>query len=282
MNTRWCRTRVLPVCFLVCSAAAVGCGDDAADDDAVGPSEGGAPARGGNGGRAAAGSGTAGRAGSGGAAGRGTAGRAGEDAGVADDAAVPAQSFSFFVTSDSSKTGNLGGLTGADKRCQDLASAVGAGGKTWHAYLSAEHAANGGGAVNARDRIGQGPWYNANGALLAKDLTELHARKGDPAVFLNERGERINGQWSDSPKPNEHDVLTGSDGEGKLIVGNTCKDWTSSDMADTAQVGHSDGLGPMGNGAPPYDSWNSVHKNGGCHDTAPGGGAGKLYCFALD
>jgi hypothetical protein len=206
-----------------------------------------------------------------------------EDAGELDDAGATAAKLSFFVTSDTSKTGKLGGLAGADARCSKLAAAIGAQAKTWHAYLSVEHAdTSGGAAIDARDRIGHGPWYNAKGALLAKDLDALHARTGDPNVFLDEHGAKINGHWQGSPTPVEHDVLTGSTADGKLLAGETCADWTSDDASLTAQVGHTDGLGPDMNPAPPYNSWNSSHANGGCNDTAPLGGAGRLYCFALE
>ena len=188
----------------------------------------------------------------------------------------------FFVTSDTSKTADLGGLVGADTRCQGLATAAGLSAHTFRAYLSAEHdPEDSSKVVNARERIGEGPWYNAKGVLLAQDLADLHALSGDPELFLDEHGAKINGQWQGSPTPNEHDILTGSDAEGLLIAGKTCADWTSAGDG-TAQVGHSDGLGPMMNGEPPYNSWNSVHENGSCADTAPRGGAGKLYCFAID
>jgi hypothetical protein len=101
-------------------------------------------------------------------------------------------------------------------------------------------------------------------------------------VFIDEMGGKINGQWAGSPPPLQHDVLTGSNGDGTLLVGKTCADWTSDSADDTAQVGHTDGLGPNMNAAAPYSSWNSAHENGGCDDTAPRGGAGKLYCFAVD
>jgi len=187
---------------------------------------------------------------------------------------------SFFVTSDTSPTGALGGLVGADARCAKLAKAVGAAAKTWHAYLSVEKNTDGD-AVNARDRIGKGPWYNAKGALLAEDLDALHARNGDAELFLDEHGDKINGQWSGSPAPVEHDVLTGSNGDGTLLSGKTCADWTSEAASSMAQVGHTDGLGPNQNANPPYSSWNSAHANGGCDNTKPLGGAGRLYCFAL-
>jgi hypothetical protein len=177
----------------------------------------------------------------------------------------------FFVSSDTSGTANLGGLTGADERCQRLAAAVGAGDKTWRAYLSVASP-----ATNARDRIGAGPYYNAQGMMLAADKDALHARSGDPALFVDENGMRINGQWAGSPTPNQHDILTGSTAAGMLMSGNTCGDWTAT--TGTSQVGHSDGLGPSMNPAPPYNQWAGAH-TGQCGDTAPGGGAGRIYCF---
>jgi hypothetical protein len=187
----------------------------------------------------------------------------------------------FFVTSMKNTTGNLGGLTGADKRCQDLAATIGRGNKTWHTYLSAEHGTDNL-PVNAKDRIGSGPWRNVHGDLVAMNLTELHARKGDHLIFIDEHGNPINGQWPNSPGPLEHDILTGSKADGTLLVGDTCKDWTSTAAADVAQVGHSDGLGPGGSTSGTYTSWNSAHENGGCNNTAPRGGAGRIYCFAID
>jgi len=193
-----------------------------------------------------------------------------------------ARKTTFFVTSDTSATADLGGLSGADARCQNLASAAGFGSHAFHAYLSVEQdPEDPSQALNARDRIGAGPWYNAKGVLLAQDLTALHALSGDADLFLDENGRKINGQWQGSPTPNEHDILTGSTADGLLIEGKTCADWTSSGSS-TAQVGHSDGLGPGMNGEPPYNSWNSAHENGSCGDTAPKGGAGRLYCFAID
>jgi hypothetical protein len=188
---------------------------------------------------------------------------------------------SFFVTSATSVTGNLGGLAGADATCQRLASAAGQGSRTWRAYLSVERdPANGNQPTNARDRIGTGPWHNASLALVANNVGELHARSGDAALFLDERGQRINGQWTGSPTPNQHDVLTGSRGDGTLMPGFTCSDWTSDSAAVKGQVGHSDGMGPNQNTAPPLSSWNSAHDNLSCADTAPRGGAGRFYCFA--
>ena len=153
---------------------------------------------------------------------------------------------SFFVTSAKSTTGNLGGLSGADNLCQRLAAAVGAGNKVWHAYLSVARDLDNR-PTNARDRIGGGPWVNASGVVVAGDLSGLHARRGDAAVFVDERGQRIPGQWAGSSGPVEHDVLTGSNADGTLMSGMTCNDWTSNSSSLAAQVGHSDGLGPGGN-----------------------------------
>ncbi len=188
----------------------------------------------------------------------------------------------FFVTSSESATGNLGGLSGADRRCQDLATAVGAGSRTWRAYLSAERDPSTGQRVDARSRIGSGPWVNAAGVTVAQNLTELHSRAGDAAVFVDERNQRINGQWPGSPTPVEHDILTGSTADGRLMEGMTCADWTSASPGLTAQVGHSDGLGPNASTAGTLSSWNSAHANQSCADTAPRGGSGRTYCFAVN
>ena len=190
---------------------------------------------------------------------------------------------SFFVTSQTSVTGNLGGLTGADATCQKLASAAGHGGRTWRAYLSVERNPELSNQVtHAKDRIGQGPWYNVNLQLIANNLTELHSRTGDAALFLDERGRRINGQWTGSPTPNEHDILTGSNADGTLASGQTCTDWTSDSASAIGLVGHSDGMGPGQSTAGALSSWNSSHQNLNCSNTAPRGGAGRFYCFAVD
>jgi hypothetical protein len=188
-------------------------------------------------------------------------------------------SISFFVSSATSATGNLGGLAGADATCQRLGAAIGQGARTWRAYLSVERDSNGA-PVNARDRIGSGPWYNANLQLIANDLSALHSRTGDANLFVDERGQRINGQWTGSPTPVEHDILTGSNADGTVRAGATCSDWTSAATDVTAQVGHSDGLGPNQNATPPLSSWNSAHTALNCSNTAPRGGAGRIYCFA--
>lgn len=188
---------------------------------------------------------------------------------------------SFFVTSTMSVTGNLGGLAGANATCQRLAAAVGHGARTWRAYLSVErNPANLSQPAHARDRIGAGPWYNANLVLVASNVTELHARPGDAAVFLDEHGQRINGQWTGSPRPIEHDILTGSNADGTVAVGLTCSDWTSASTGVAAQVGHSDGMGGNQSTAGSLSSWNSAHENQNCANTAPRGGAGRFYCFA--
>ena len=197
---------------------------------------------------------------------------------------APSQSgstLSFFVTSATSMTGNLGGLRGADNRCQTLAAAAGAGNKTWRAYLSVERDAdNGNRPTDARSRIGTGPWFNAKGVMVAGSVAELHARKGDATLFIDEKGQQINGQWVGSPSPVEHDIMTGSMADGTLLAGFTCGDWTSDSSTTFGQVGHSDGLGPNGDTSGALSSWNSAHANQNCANTAPRGGAGRIYCFA--
>jgi hypothetical protein len=203
-------------------------------------------------------------------------------AGCEDDspAAPSAPSLSFFVSSVTSTTGNLGGLAGADATCQQLAAAVGQGARPWRAYLSVERdASNNNQPTHAKDRIGNGPWYNASLMLVANSVSELHGRTGDAALFLDERGQRINGQWTGSPGPNEHDILTGSNADGTLAAGLTCRDWTSAATDVAAQVGHSDGMGPNQSTAGALASWNSAHANQNCSNTAPRGGAGRIYCF---
>ena len=205
-------------------------------------------------------------------------------AGCGSSDTAPSQNgstMSFFVTSSKSTTGNLGGLRGADGVCQRLAEAAGVGNKAWRAYLSVQRDAdNANRPTDARSRIGNGPWYNAKGALVASNLTELHARKGDSTVFIDERGQPINGQWSGSPSPVEHDIMTGSAADGTLLPGLTCGDWRSDSTTTQAQVGHADGLGPNGDTSGALSSWNSAHANLNCANTAPRGGAGRIYCFA--
>jgi len=201
--------------------------------------------------------------------------------------AAPAQAqqanMSFFVTSVGPGNGaDLGGLAGADKHCQQLAQAAGAGAKTWHAYLSTQ----GEGAVNARDRIGKGPWMNAKGVVIAKDVAELHgANNVKKETTLSEKGEVINGYGD---KPNRHDILTGSQRDGTAFPPDkdmTCKNYTSSTQG-SVMLGHSDGKGPTD--AEYIRSWNSSHPSrgaeGGCSqaDLRSTGGDGLLYCFAAN
>ncbi len=185
---------------------------------------------------------------------------------------------SFFVTSRGPGDGtNLGGLDGADAHCELLASAVGAGGTTWRAYLSTQ----GAGAVNARDRIGSGPWHNAKGVQIAGSVDELHYSNAalTKETQLDENGEMTNGRGDD---PNQHDILTGSQLDGTAFTDgedHTCSNWTSNGQG-SAQVGHHD---RTGGGAVP-SSWNSAHGSRGCGqaDLVATGGAGKFYCFAID
>ena len=192
-------------------------------------------------------------------------------------------SMSFFVTSAGpGKGADLGGLAGADRHCQQLASAVGAGAKTWHAYLSTQ----GAGAVNARDRIGKGPWVNAKGVTIAKDLAELHgANNLTKQTVLNEKGEENKGGGD---TPNRHDILTGSQPDGTAFGGSddrTCKNYTSSTQG-AVMVGHSDRRGLRDD--EPSKSWNSSHPSrgpdGGCSqaDLRSTGGDGLMYCFAVN
>jgi len=263
----------------------VGCGDDDDDSTNDGGTDAATSGTGGVGGKAGSGGkgGAGGKGGSGGSSGKGGAGgkagsAAADDGGADDDDGGAKGELSFFVASKTSTTANLGGLTGADKTCNDLAKAAGSDAK-FAAYLSSDKDT----PVNARDRIGKGPWYNAKGVLLAKDLDALHKLpSGNADLFLTEKGGKINGQWEGSPTPNEHDILTGSDADGKLIAGSTCDGWTSVATDTFARVGHSDGLGPMRNPAPPYNSWNSSHDSESCAATAPRGGAGHFYCFAVE
>ena len=205
-------------------------------------------------------------------------------------AAQPARAQSayttFFVTSTGiGNGGNLGGLAGADNYCQTLAQAAGAGARTWHAYLSTQ-AADGKPAVNARDRIGKGPWQNSKGVVIARDVVELHAANNlTKQTALSEKGDVINGRGD---TPNRHDVLTGSQADGTAFpVGEdrTCKNWTSSTQG-AAMLGHSDRIGLRDDDA--SKSWNSSHPSrgpeGGCSqaDLRSTGGDGLLYCFAAN
>ena len=191
-------------------------------------------------------------------------------------------SLGFFVTSMSpGKGGDLGGLAGADKHCQTLASAVGAGSRTWRAYLSTQPAGSQAG-INARDRIGQGPWMNAKGVVVASTVTQLHsANTLGKQTALTETGAVINGR---SDTPNLHDVLTGSQPDGTFIggdVNSTCGNWTMG-SGGAAMVGHHDKTGL--DESVPAKSWNSSHQSRGCsaEQLKSTGGGGLFYCFAAD
>lgn len=184
---------------------------------------------------------------------------------------------SFFITSVGSGNGaNLGGLAGADAHCQNLAKAVGAGGKEWRAYLSTQ----GPNAVNAKDRIGSGPWFNSKGVQVAANVAELHSDKNNltKETQLTEKGGVVNGRGD---TPNQHDLLTGSNLDGTAFPAgedHTCNNWTSND-AGSAQVGHHD---RQGGGANPT-SWNNAHGSKGCSQAnlIATGGNGYFYCFAV-
>ncbi len=201
--------------------------------------------------------------------------------GIAAGAQAQQGSMSFFITSAGPGNGaDLGGLAGADKVCQALARAAGSK-KTWHAYLSASES-GGGKAVNARDRIGKGPWQNAKGAVIAKNLGDLHANPViNKQTALTEKGEAVNGRGD---TPNMHDILTGSQPDGRAFPpgdDKTCGNWTKSGEG-SAIVGHHDRIGLRDDDA--SKSWNSSHGSRGCgQDALRGtGGNGLLYCFAAD
>ena len=187
---------------------------------------------------------------------------------------------SFFVTSSNpGKGADFGGLAGADAHCQRLAAAAGAGGKTWRAYLST----TGAGGVNARDRIGRGPWFNAKGTQVAANVDQLHGTNQiTKQTALTERGEVVSGRGD---AVNMHDILTGSTPDGRATAGGTadttCRNWTSSGEG-SAIVGHHDRMGL--NTEPPALSWNSSHGSRGCSlEALKGtGGDGRLYCFAAN
>ena len=206
-----------------------------------------------------------------------------QPAGQGGQGAAPAQPMSFFVSSVGKGDGaNYGGIAGADAHCQALAKAAGRGDVKWVAYLSTQ----GAGAVNARDRIGKGPWYNARGQMIAADLGELHgdtlevARLGNrlnKVSARNEKGDIVNGNGD---TPNVHDILTGSQADGRAYtdaMDHTCSNYTSNaDGKGSVQLGHHDKTGG------PSGSWNSVHPSRGCSqpNLVMTGGAGLLYCFA--
>ena len=188
----------------------------------------------------------------------------------------------FFVTSvGSGKGGDLGGLEGADRHCQSLAKAAGAGDRVWRAYLSTQASKlDAPDFVNARDRIGTGPWQNAKGAVIARSVEDLHSANNNlnKQTTLDEKGQLVNGR---TEKPNKHDMLTGSQTDGRAYPAadgdRTCRNWTSNAQGG-AQVGHHDRTGW------PNTSWNSAHVTRGCsqENLVAAGGAGLFYCFAID
>jgi len=195
---------------------------------------------------------------------------------------TPQHPMTFFVASAVPGSGNLGGLIGADRICQTLAQAHGAGSHTWHAYLSTQNTPQGVG-VNARDRVGPGPWYNAQGILIAANIADLHgdvrrdSNNIQKATALSEKG--ATGPGMGDPG-NEHDILTGSDSDGRAFatgLDTTCDNWTSDGADHRAMLGHSDRTGSS-------VSWNSAHLSRNC--TKAGliatGGAGHFYCFAIN
>jgi hypothetical protein len=191
----------------------------------------------------------------------------------------------FFVTSaGSGKGADLGGLDGADQLCARLAQAAGSSGKTWRAYLSTQ-AMGGTAAVNARDRIGRGPWRNAKGVVVAKDVADLHGPNNNltKQTALTEKGDGVNGLGD---TPNTHDILTGSQPDGTAFAGTedrTCGNYTKSGAEGAVMLGHHDRMGLSED--PPAKSWNSSHlSRGGCSPDAlkSTGGAGLLYCFAAN
>jgi hypothetical protein len=201
--------------------------------------------------------------------------------------AQSAQDMTFFVTSaGSGKGADLGGLEGADRHCQTLAEAAGIRGKMWRAYLSTQ-AAGGATAVNAKDRIGRGPWQNAKGVVVAKDVADLHGPSNNltKQTAVTEKGEMVKGRGD---QPNQHDILTGSQADGTAFTGaddRTCGNWTKNG-AGAAMVGHSDRTGL--DDSAPAKSWNASHPSrgpgGGCSqaDLKSTGGDGLIYCFATN
>jgi hypothetical protein len=201
--------------------------------------------------------------------------------GLAGSVQAQQADMTFFVTSvGSGKGADLGGLAGADKHCQTLAAAVGAGNKTWHAYLSTT-ASGGSPAVNAKDRIGAGPWQNVKGVVIAKNVADLHGDSNNlnKQTGLTEKGAVVNGRGD---KPNMHDILTGTQTDGTAFPAgedSTCSNWTSSGDGH-AMVGHLDRMGLKDDA--PSKSWTTSHPSRGCSQEAlvSTGGAGLLYCFA--
>jgi hypothetical protein len=190
----------------------------------------------------------------------------------------PAANMSFFVSSANPKGGNLGGLAGADALCQSLAQAAGAGSKTWRAYLSTS-------TVDAKSRIGNGPWFNAKGVQIASSVADLHSanNKISGETALTEKGTAPNYLAGNPPapvaQPLQHDILTGTNEDGTKNA-DTCSNWTVGDASAKAMLGHADRIGRN----PGVNSWNAIHPSQGCgmEQLTPTGGAGMIYCFATN
>lgn len=204
--------------------------------------------------------------------------------GVAMVQAQQANTMSFFITSVGKGDGaNLGGLAGADAHCAMLAKAAGSSRTNWRAYLSTTPVKGGAAPVDARDRIGNGPWVNAKGVTIARNVEELHHVRLTKEMLLNEKGQPVNGAGD---MPNTHDILTGSDTAGRYLPlgsDSTCKNWTSNGEG-SAMVGHHDGKGPPGATERQYTSWTTAHMSKSCSqpDLVATGGAGLFYCFAAN
>ena len=201
---------------------------------------------------------------------------------LATGALAQREAMSFFITSvGPGKGADLGGLAGADRHCQSLAAAVGATQRTWRAYLSTSSSGSGP-AVHARDRIGRGPWHNANGVVIARDIEQLHtANSISKQTSLTEKGDMVKGRGD---TPNMHDILTGSQADGRAFSGErdmTCDNWTKSGEG-AAMVGHHDRIGLGDDEA--SKSWNASHPSRGCSQEAlrSTGGDGLFYCFAVN
>jgi hypothetical protein len=200
--------------------------------------------------------------------------------------APPTGPTSFFITSAGlGKGGDLGGLEGADRHCQALAQAAGAGNRTWRAYLSTQSPMwNQPGAIDARDRIGKGPWFNAKGVMIARDIDDLHSATNNltKATALDEKGNPVNGR---TDKPNKHDILTGSRPDGTAFIGApyadmTCGNWTKGGKEGSAMTGHHDRASAVATSW--GTSWNSSHPTRGCdpETVRSTGGDALFYCFA--
>ena len=208
--------------------------------------------------------------------------------GVAGGLRAQQSTTTFFITSvGPGKGADLGGIEGADRHCQSLAESVGAGQRKWRAYVSTQAAAlNDPSFVNARDRIGAGPWANAKGVVVAKSVDELHSPGNNltKETALDEKGQPVNGR---TERPSKHDILTGSRPDGTAFPGGTfpdmtCGNWTKSGTDGSAMLGHHDRAGPIDSSW--AKSWNSSHPSRGCHPEGlqSTGGDGLFYCFAAE